>query len=737
MVDEYKTGDPVPSSAMPNVWDNNATIDNFVNSPELTVTTRTGLERDTMAGMQKKADDQRDQMAVEGAAVVEETRQNLIPLSRQYMTQAAAQADIANIPVGSTTYYRSPDESALAIEVINNGGTLTATGRKMLSYDSLKNLMPLNDKTIFLASEPGGGDFPFAENYDRLGLDANNDVIFYWKGKDFTTLLKWYFPFVSTAEFNLNGMAVSDRNILDVEDKENIEVLSQVRLFKAMDSENYPFAESFDYIAKDSMENMMWAFRGDVYFNYMKCFYSEIDVAKLSVNGVSLDVNAILPTEDAQNLTRLSNASQFQDSSAFPFNPTAWTVFDKNRDVIFRVEDYWKALENIKALQDELAQLSPQANPLLPFADVASGYSQIFAYNSETGDQVQVTNGESNETAPRPDGADRIVWQSDRADPPPGALFFARLPDMTPHAYIARKKIVGWGHSFINNGAFLNRLHALTGLPTYNFGLSGQTSDAIAARQGGAPAYYAPVGGVIPESGAVTLTPAVPGPCRSLAAPVNLSCRLAGVDGTFAWDGTNATFTRQAAGNAVAVAVLVPLYVYPITRVNVSGSIPAGTLYEEHDECINLFWLGRNNLSQTDLIMQNLDGCVNYLKPRGQKLLILAEFNSSAEPAGSTGFNQMTELNHRYQDKYPDFYCGIGNVDIRQNFINNANPASAGDMEDVASGLTPRSLRYDPLHPSQQINGNGGSLTPELALDYGANVNATFTRDVFNNKGWL
>lgn len=719
---------PLGSTSPAVLVDNAKRLDELVNGPAATVPDRAGEPLDSW----------RQILAMVAAAIVE-AQNSITAIGLPFTSLDEAQAAVAagKIPEGSVTWVRSTDGSSLADEYMNIGGTLQATGRKMLSYDSLKNLMPLNDKTIFLASEPGGGDFPFAENYDRLGLDANNDVIFYWKGKDFTTLLKWYFPFVSTAEFNLNGMAVSDRNILDVEDKENIEVLSQVRLFKAMDSGNYPFAESFDYIAKDSMENMMWAFRGDVYFNYMKCAYSEIDVAKLSVNGVSLDVNAILPTEDAQNLTRLSNASQFQDSSAFPFNPTAWTVFDKNRDVIFRVEDYWKALENIKALQDELAQLSPQANPLLPFADVTSGYSQIFSYNSDTGKQVQVTNGESNETAPRPDGADRIVWQSDRADPPPGALFYAQLPDMTPHAYIARKKIVGWGHSFINNGAFLNRLHALTGLPTYNFGLSGQTSDAIAARQGGAPAYYAPVGGVIPESGAVTLTPAVPGPCRSLAAPVNLSCRLAGVDGIFAWDGTSATFTRQSTGDAVAVAVLVPLYVYPITRVNVSGSIPAGTLYEKHDECINLFWLGRNNLSQTDLIMQNLDGCVNYLKPRGQKLLILAEFNSSAEPAGSTGFNQMTELNHRYQDKYPDFYCGIGNVDIRQNFINHANPASAGDMEDVAAGLTPRSLRYDPLHPSQQINGNGGSLTPELALDYGANVNATFTRDVFNNKGWL
>jgi hypothetical protein len=31
------------------------------------------------------------------------------------MTLEAAQADIANIPEGSTTYVRSPDDSALAI----------------------------------------------------------------------------------------------------------------------------------------------------------------------------------------------------------------------------------------------------------------------------------------------------------------------------------------------------------------------------------------------------------------------------------------------------------------------------------------------------------------------------------------------------------------------------------------------------------------------------------------------
>ncbi|HDT0389158.1 TPA: hypothetical protein QIB15_004227, partial [Klebsiella aerogenes] len=68
---------------------------------------------------------------------IEGIRQNLIPLGRQYMTLADAQADIANIPDGAATYVRSTDGSSLADEYINNGGTLEATGRRMPSEQSL------------------------------------------------------------------------------------------------------------------------------------------------------------------------------------------------------------------------------------------------------------------------------------------------------------------------------------------------------------------------------------------------------------------------------------------------------------------------------------------------------------------------------------------------------------------------------------------------------------------------
>ncbi|HDS9216348.1 TPA: SGNH/GDSL hydrolase family protein [Klebsiella oxytoca] len=98
--------------------DNVKRADRLVNGPEETVNDRGGEPLDTWRQMMAKND---------------EVRQNIIPLSKQYITLAAAEADIANIPEGSTTYVRSSDDAYLAIEYMNVSGTLAATGRKMPS----------------------------------------------------------------------------------------------------------------------------------------------------------------------------------------------------------------------------------------------------------------------------------------------------------------------------------------------------------------------------------------------------------------------------------------------------------------------------------------------------------------------------------------------------------------------------------------------------------------------------
>ncbi|MBC4311175.1 hypothetical protein H8M25_27130, partial [Klebsiella pneumoniae] len=123
------TDNPVPSTDIRDAVYAGAMLDKVVTSTELTYTDRLGGEHYTVDGIK-----------AEGDKVVEETRQNLIPLSRQYMTLAEAQADIANIPEGSATYVRSYDGITLADEYLNNSGVLVATGRVMISKGYIDDL---------------------------------------------------------------------------------------------------------------------------------------------------------------------------------------------------------------------------------------------------------------------------------------------------------------------------------------------------------------------------------------------------------------------------------------------------------------------------------------------------------------------------------------------------------------------------------------------------------------------
>ncbi|MHC7564120.1 hypothetical protein ACYAYU_23230, partial [Klebsiella pneumoniae] len=120
------TDNPVPSTDIRDTVYAGAMLDKVVTSTDLKYTDRLGGEHYTVDGIK-----------AEGDKVVEETRQNLIPLSRQYTTLADAQADIANIPVNSFTYVRDPSGNALALEYQNVAGVLTATGRKMPSRASM------------------------------------------------------------------------------------------------------------------------------------------------------------------------------------------------------------------------------------------------------------------------------------------------------------------------------------------------------------------------------------------------------------------------------------------------------------------------------------------------------------------------------------------------------------------------------------------------------------------------
>lgn len=114
--------------------------------------------------------------AEEAAAnAAEDVRQNLIPIGRQYMTLAEAQADIANIPPGAATYVRSQDGSSLADEYINGNGTLTATGRKMPSgaaVDFVSNAVQRLQTALHVVAEGTGTDSSEAVQNLTTGFHA-------------------------------------------------------------------------------------------------------------------------------------------------------------------------------------------------------------------------------------------------------------------------------------------------------------------------------------------------------------------------------------------------------------------------------------------------------------------------------------------------------------------------------------------------------------------------------------
>ena len=156
----YNTGNPRPSNSMKDLNDNALAYDDFLNSESDTFIDRFGNAQDTIIGATKK-------MAAATDAVIDEARQNLIPLSRQYMTLAAAQADIANIPAGSTTYVRSQDGSSLADEYINLAGTLQPTGRRMVRDDYAYQVSP--DSVTLAAYDPETSRVaPFLNTSGRL-----------------------------------------------------------------------------------------------------------------------------------------------------------------------------------------------------------------------------------------------------------------------------------------------------------------------------------------------------------------------------------------------------------------------------------------------------------------------------------------------------------------------------------------------------------------------------------------
>ncbi|WP_324725874.1 hypothetical protein [Klebsiella pneumoniae] len=119
------TDNDVPSTDIRDAVYAGAMLDKVVTSTDLTYTARNGSVHYTVDGIKAEAD-----------AIVKEAQDSITILGLPFATLSDAQAavDAEKIPDGAVTWVRN-DDASLADEYINNGGTLSATGRKMPSQE--------------------------------------------------------------------------------------------------------------------------------------------------------------------------------------------------------------------------------------------------------------------------------------------------------------------------------------------------------------------------------------------------------------------------------------------------------------------------------------------------------------------------------------------------------------------------------------------------------------------------
>lgn len=283
-----------------------------------------------------------------------------------------------------------------------------------------------------------------------------------------------------------------------------------------------------------------------------------------------------------------------------------------------------------------------------------------------------------------------------------------------------------FGHSFLSEQGLANGIGESLGLRVFNFARGGSSSAETALVFGAITHSYKPVGGVIPASGPVDLSPQEDSVWWG-GAWANVT--LAGVQGVInavpvSGVTTKLIFTRSNSGSAVSVPSPVPLIVLPWTRQN-SWSTKYLTNHPSFRDDIVVIQCLRNNSS----FEQGLQDIADIVKSIGtNRFVVLPEFPYASETTGTPGGNTISIYNAKLKTAYPNNYCQIGGVDMLDNFNAHYNPSSPQDVADINNGVTPSSLRYDDLHPSRYVQ--------DGALHAGVRVNAEFICKFIKSKGW-
>lgn len=270
------------------------------------------------------------------------------------------------------------------------------------------------------------------------------------------------------------------------------------------------------------------------------------------------------------------------------------------------------------------------------------------------------------------------------------------------------------GHSMLAGAAsaIVARLSAVT---VTSLAVGGETSRAIAARQGGQPVTFLPAGGSIPASGSVDVAlvyadggaawPLLQG-ATSYAGTVRLQDGTS-IPGTFSiirdpaatayvhHAGDRYTFTRTNAGAARTIVGTVP-FIYDVAVPRRSD--------------IFVIWAGRNNFAETDQVIADTQAMILHQYALDRRFVVLSEHNSSTAVSGSTEWTQVKTLNDRQRALWGRRFIDARRYLIDYGLAHAGITPTTQDLADIANDVVPSSLRSDNLH----LNATGSGIVADL-----------------------
>lgn len=286
---------------------------------------------------------------------------------------------------------------------------------------------------------------------------------------------------------------------------------------------------------------------------------------------------------------------------------------------------------------------------------------------------------------------------------------------------LADKQLVAIGDSLTNGAGasfeetYWNVIAELQGRPAAQVAKGGMVAGQVSALWGTERILLTVSGGTIPASGSVAVTSNIDILVSGGLHQVAYTARgfIAGIECVLYTDTSgNYTITRMYSGDAVVINETNNLFTLSETG---TAFIPGRGAYYD---ATKLVCLGRNGFRNTDtnrrLILKQICDILRASTARYDNYYVFSVPNSSAEPSGTSGYDDVMSLNQLYQDTFGPRYIDFRSYLINYGIYDSGITPTAQDLVDVGNDVIPESFRYDTVH----LNALGYSLWGDYASQF-------------------